>query len=68
MIRRKWTKQEIEEYRKIHSGVFYYNKDDSNLFVPKQFGIGFTFNWANPSMLFIAFLVIGFVVRSVFFK
>ncbi|WP_088227427.1 DUF5808 domain-containing protein [Desulfosporosinus sp. FKB] len=53
MAGRKWTNKEIEEYRKEH-GVIYYNKEDSNIFVPKALGIGWTLNWANPiSWVFI---------------
>jgi len=36
MARRKWTKEEIEEYRKTHGAFFYCNKEDSNFLVPKH--------------------------------
>jgi hypothetical protein len=29
MEKRKWTKEEIEEYRKTHGAFFYFNKEDS---------------------------------------
>jgi uncharacterized membrane protein len=62
MERRRWTQEEIEEHRKTHGAFFYYNKEDSNFFVPKAFGTGWTVNWANPvSWVFIA-AVIGFII------
>ncbi|KLU65289.1 hypothetical protein DEAC_c28410 [Desulfosporosinus acididurans] len=63
MSRRKWTNEEIEEYRKEH-GAIYYNKEDSNIFVPKALGIGWTLNWANPISLVLILVPFGLV----FFK
>jgi uncharacterized membrane protein len=60
MVKRKWTKEEIEEYRKIHGAFFYFNKKDSNIFIPKVYGIGWTLNWSNPIawILIIAVLIL----------
>jgi uncharacterized membrane protein len=30
------------------AGIFYVNRDDPTLFVPKRFGIGYTLNFGNP--------------------
>ncbi|MEG0505697.1 MAG: DUF5808 domain-containing protein, partial [Raoultibacter sp.] len=53
-----------DEYWKF--GVFYFNPDDSSLFLPERFGIGWTCNWARPAVwaIMVAGLVvtIGFVV------
>jgi len=68
MERRKWTKGEIEEYRKKNGAFFYCNKEDSNLFVPKAYGIGWTVNWANPISWFFVLVIIGFIVFRSFFK
>jgi uncharacterized membrane protein len=68
MTRRKWTKEEIEEYRKVQGAFFYYNKEDSNFLVPKAFGIGRTVNWANPISWVFALAIIGFIVLRSFFK
>lgn len=62
MGRRKWTKQEIEEYRKVKGAFFYYNKEDCNLFVPKAYGIGWTVNWANPISWLFILVIIGIIV------
>jgi len=64
MEKRKWTKEEIVEYRKIHGVLFYSNKEDSNFLVPKPFGIGWTINWANPiTWFFIAAIASFYLVR-----
>lgn len=55
MERRKWRKEEIEEYRKTKGVFFYYNKEDFNFLVPKAYGIGWTVNWANPISNFVGF-------------
>ncbi len=41
-------------------GLFYYNKEDTRLFVPKRiWWMGFTLNFANPlSYIFIAAIAI----------
>lgn len=67
MGRRKWTKEEIEEYRKDKGAFFYYNKEDSNFFVPKAYGIGWTVNWANPISWVLILVIIGVIVfRKIF--
>jgi uncharacterized membrane protein len=68
MSRRKWTKEEIEEYRKIQGTFFYCNKEDSNFLVPKAYGIGRTFNWANPISWFFILVIIGVIVFRTFFR
>jgi uncharacterized membrane protein len=67
MARRKWTKEEIEEYRKKHGEIFYFNKEDSNLLVPKAYGIGRTLNWANPISWILILAIICFVIFRKFF-
>lgn len=65
MSKRKWTKEEIEEYRRIHGALFYCNKEDSNFFIPKAYGIGLTVNWANPiTWIFILAIILLIVVRK----
>ena len=32
-------------------GIFYFNKEDTRLFPPKRFGIGWTINFANPNSI-----------------
>ncbi|TDM32816.1 DUF1648 domain-containing protein [Macrococcoides canis] len=40
-------------------GLFYYNPDDSNVWVPKISQMGMTLNMARPMSWFIAFMLIG---------
>lgn len=69
MAKRKWTNEEIKEYRKTHYFPGYFNKDDARIFVPKYMGIGVTFNWANPfTWIVFAGLVIVIVCARIFFK
>ncbi len=65
MAKRKWTDAEIEEFRKEHGSVFYFNKEDSNIFVPKAYGFGRTLNWANPAAWIIALAVIVLISWAV---
>lgn len=48
------------------AGVFYVNRNDPAIFLPKRFGVGWTFNMGNPVawLVFIGFMVlsVGFVV------
>lgn len=62
MARRKWTKDEIQQWRKEHYGVGYFNKQDSNIFVSKGYGIGFTLNWGNPLSWVLAAAVIAIII------
>ena len=67
MGRKKYTEDEIEEYRKkINRRVFYFNKEDSNILVPKAYGYGFTVNWANPITWVLILVVIAFIVWKMF--
>lgn len=46
------------------AGIFYWNKDDASLFLPKRFGVGWTMNWARPAAWVI---VGGFTLASIAF-
>lgn len=46
------------------AGIFYWNKDDASLILPKRFGVGWTMNWAHPA----AWLIVGgFTLASIAF-
>ena len=45
-------------------GIFYCNKDDASLFLPKRFGVGWTLNWARPAVWVV---VIGFLLVTIAF-
>jgi len=65
--KRKWTPDEISEYRKTHSSMFYFNREDANLIVPKSYGVGRTFNWANPVSWIIILALAGFIAARYYF-
>jgi uncharacterized membrane protein len=62
MEKRKLTKDEVEQWRKEHRRVGYFNKQDSNLFVSKGYGIGFTLNWGNPLSWILIAVIIAIVI------
>ena len=62
MVRRKWSKEEIDEYRNTKGGIFYCNKEDSNFIIPKKLGIGWTFNWSNPISWICALAIVGVII------
>jgi len=65
LTKRKWTNEEIQEYRKKKGAFLYYNREDSNILVPKAFGIGWTVNWANPiSWIFILAILVFIFSRK----
>lgn len=68
MRRRKWTKDEVEIWRKEHRGVGYFNKQDRNIFVSKRYGIGFTFNWGNPQSWIVIAIIIAIVIVIKIFR
>lgn len=66
MARRRWTNEEVAEYRKQHEG-FYVNKEDTRILVPKAFGFGFTLNWGNPlSYVALAVLIAAVALIKIF--
>lgn len=62
MNRRKWTNEEIAEYRKEHIGFGYFNREDSRVFVPKAFGYGITMNWSNPLSWLAVVVILAAIV------
>jgi len=69
----KWHKQNrgqetITETEHFYWHLFYFNSDDSRIFVPKQTGGGFTINFANPLSIIAGFLVIGGFIALIILK
>jgi uncharacterized membrane protein len=46
-------------------GMFYYNKNDSSLFIEKRFGIGYTCNFARPASWLLIAGILGIVLTAV---
>ncbi len=47
---------DVDEDRYWKGGLFYFNKDDSSIFVEKRFGIGWTINFARPTSYLLVFV------------
>jgi uncharacterized membrane protein len=60
--RRPHGETDPDHYR----GIFYGNRGDRRLFVPKRFGVGWTLNFARPaSWLFIGVIVLIVVAGAI---
>lgn len=61
MQKRKWTYEERQLWIKAKNKpfpLFYYNKEDSAIFIRKRYGIAWTLNWGNPWSYIIMMFVI----------
>ncbi|MBN2853902.1 MAG: DUF1648 domain-containing protein [Clostridia bacterium] len=47
------------------AGLYYVNRNDPSLFVPKRFGIGMTLNFGNPLSWIVMLIIIGFILFSI---
>lgn len=68
MEKHRYTKDEVNEWRKNHGNFAYFNTQDSNFAVQKMYGIGWTLNWAHPISWVIGAAIIALIVYSLFFK
>ena len=64
LMRRMAAAPELEldddEHWKL--GVFYVNREDPTLVLPKRFGIGWAFNWGNPKSWALAAALVAAIV------
>ncbi|MDA8441604.1 MAG: hypothetical protein M0Z55_04435 [Peptococcaceae bacterium] len=72
MAKRKWSEEEIDEYRKNHNMYFiYYDEEDTNLFVPrsdafKRWSItGLTVNFAHPIAIIFVLIILTLIILPV---
>jgi uncharacterized membrane protein len=69
MVKRKWSSEEVEEYRKEHNQyVIYFNKDDANFLVHKRYGLGRSNNWSHPFSWIIILAILALTTYHIFFK
>ena len=69
MAKRKWTYEEVDEFRRTHHQyLFYFNREDANFTVPKALGFGRTNNWAHPISWVILLALLIFIVYNAFIK
>ena len=48
-------------------GMFYFNKDNPDLFVEKKFGVGWTVNFARPGIWLFLFFILVIPLIPMFF-
>jgi Predicted membrane protein len=72
MARRKFSEDEVQQWQKEHKQrMIYYNKNDSNLFVKRYYGIsgtGGTLNLAHPGAWAIIVVLVGVILTVIFHK
>lgn len=54
-----------DDDRHWFGGVFYYNPDDPDPFIPKRFGFGWTINFAHPDGKLILAVMIGLLLLPI---
>ncbi|AFM40322.1 hypothetical protein Desaci_1296 [Desulfosporosinus acidiphilus SJ4] len=78
MAKRKWTDEEVDDFRRTHNNsLIYYNEEDGNLFVPKAYIheafrmwpiAGRTVNWAHPIAQIFLFVLLTLIILPVIFN
>jgi uncharacterized membrane protein len=48
-----------------YAGMFYYNPDDPDAFIPKRSGLGWTLNFAHPRSKLVALIIVAAVLLPV---
>jgi uncharacterized membrane protein len=65
MARHKYSKEEVEQWDKDHQGIFYFNKDDTNLIVRRRLSFGWTLNFAHPTAWIITSAVVALIIALI---
>lgn len=75
LLRRMTASSELgfDDDESWHLGLFYINREDPSVVVPRRFGIGWTMNWGNPkswglAALLVAAIVVFVVLIEVLFR
>jgi uncharacterized membrane protein len=68
MTKRKWSNEEVYEYRNAKGSIFYYNVEDSNFIISRKLGIGWSFNWASPFSWITTLTIVAFVIMASIFS
>jgi uncharacterized membrane protein len=55
IITKKWRNKISSERESWYLGIFYFNPEDSRIFLPKRTGLGFTLNFARPASIVLFF-------------
>lgn len=64
---------DYDDDERWHLGLFYVNREDPSVVVPRRFGIGWAMNWGNPkawglTALFVAAIVAFILVIEMLFR
>ena len=64
LLRRMTASNELEfdDDERWHLGLFYVNREDPSVVVPRRFGVGWAMNWGNPKSWGLAALLVAAVV------
>jgi uncharacterized membrane protein len=65
IITREWRNKAPQEAESWYGGIFYYNKKDSRLFLPKRTGLGWTINFAHPLGIVLMILIIVLTITLI---
>lgn len=73
VLSQKWHREHrgnetMTETDHFYAYLFYVNRDDKRIFVPKRTGGGFTINFANPLSILAGILIIGGFVALILLK
>jgi uncharacterized membrane protein len=66
IITGEWRNKAPQEAESWYYGIFYYNKRDSRLFLPKRTGLGWTINFAHPLGIVLMILIILLIIALSF--
>lgn len=65
VITKEWRDQVPNESEHWHGWVFYFNRDDKRLFLPKRSGLGWTLNFGQPLSIVISILFLIAIVALI---
>ncbi len=51
-----------------HAGFIYYDREDPAIFVPKRYGLGYTFNFGHPLAMAMTLAILALPLLAVFFS
>ena len=56
---------DYDDDERWHLGIFYVNREDPSVVVPRRFGIGWAMNWGNPKAWGLAALLIAAIAAFI---
>jgi uncharacterized membrane protein len=62
IITKKWRNKIDTERNNWYLGIFYFNPEDTRLFLPKRTGLGFTLNFAKPVSIVLFLGILSLII------